>query len=30
MDEPFDTSGDLRVENGESISFGADGVGRGV
>jgi len=29
-DEPFGTSGDLEVENGESISFGANGVGLGV
>jgi len=29
-DKPFGTSGDLEVENGESISFGADRVEREV
>ena len=29
-DKPFGTSGDLEAENGESISFGVGGVGRGV
>ena len=29
-DKYFGTSGDLEVDNGESISFGADGFGQGV